>query len=76
MHFLTQNVLSYPESLETAGILWSACCFYVIRIDNDLITGKQLLPRWVSPNCLQWVQRMNSIRDWATEIVNNDRIYA
>ena len=25
---------------------------------------------------MQWVQQMNSIRDWATEIVNNDRIYA
>ena len=25
---------------------------------------------------MQWVQRMNSIRDWATEIVNNDLIYA
>ena len=23
-----------------------------------------------------WLQRMNSIRDWATEIVNNDLIYA
>ena len=23
-----------------------------------------------------WVQRMNSIRDWATEIVNIDLIYA
>ena len=25
---------------------------------------------------MQWVQRMNSIRDLATEIVNNDLIYA
>lgn len=25
---------------------------------------------------MQWVQWMNSIRDWATEIVNSDLIYA
>ena len=37
MRLLTQNVLSYPESLETAGILRSACCFAVTR-DNNMIT--------------------------------------
>ena len=45
MHFLTQNVLIYLELMKAAGILRSACCFYVISIDNDLITGKQLVPR-------------------------------
>ena len=27
MQLLTQNVLNYPESLETADILRSVCCF-------------------------------------------------
>ena len=36
---LAQNVLNYPESLETAGILRSACCFYHIR-DNDYMMAK------------------------------------
>ena len=26
-------------------------------------------------NQMLWVQRMNSIRDWATEIVNSELIY-
>ena len=34
---LTQNVLRYPEQLETAGILRSACCFYIISADNNVI---------------------------------------
>ena len=27
-------------------------------------------------NQMLWVQRMNNIRDWAMEVVNNDLIYA
>jgi len=47
-----------------------------------LITEKQLVSRegvtelLKAQDQMQWVQRMNSIRDWATEIVNNDLIYA
>ena len=50
--------------------------------DNDLITEKRLVSRegvtelLKAQDQMQWVQRMNSIRDWATEIVNNDLIYA
>ena len=57
-------------------------CLSDISIDNDLITEKQLVSRegvtelLKAQDQMQWVQRMNSIRDWATEIVNNDLIYA
>jgi len=82
MRLLTQNVLNYPEVLESSRCSSECLLFFVISIDNDLITEKQLVSRegvteqLKAQDQMQWVQRMNSIRDWATEIVNNDLIYA
>ena len=82
MRLLTQNVLNYPEVLESSRRSSECLLFFVISIDNDLITEKQLVSRegvtelLKAQNQMQWVQRMNSIRDWATEIVNNDLIHA
>ena len=79
--FLAQNVLNYPEVLENSRRSSECLLFFVISIDNDLITEKQLVSResvtelLKAQDQMQWVQRMNSIRDWATEIVNNDLIY-
>ena len=81
MRLLTQNVLNYPEVLESSRRSSECLLFFVISIDNDLITEKQLVSRegvtelLKAQDQMQWVQRMNSIRDWATEIVNNDLIY-
>ena len=78
MRLLTQNVLNYPEVLESSRRSSECLLFFVISIDNDLITEKQLVSRegvtelLKAQNQMQWVQRMNSIRDWATEIVNNE----
>ena len=82
MRLLTHNVLNYPEVLESSRRSSECLLFFVISIDNDLITEKQLVSRegvtelLKAQNQMQWVQRMNSIRDWATEIVNSDLIYA
>ena len=79
---MTHNVLNYPEVLESSRRSSDCLLFVVINIDNNLITEKQLVPRegvtelLKAQDQMQWVQRMNSIRDWATEIVNNDLIYA
>ena len=82
MRLLTQNVLNYPEVLESSRRSSECLLFFVISIDNDLITEKQLVSRegvtelLKAQDQMQWVQWMNSIRDWATEIVNSDLIYA
>lgn len=82
MRLLTQNVLNYPEVLESSRCSSECLLFFVISVDNDLITEKQLVSRegvtelLKAQDQMQWVQRMNSIRDRATEIVNNDLIYA
>ena len=39
---LAQNVLNYPESLEIAGILRSACCFCHI-LDSRMIAKSRKL---------------------------------
>ena len=55
--------------------------FFVISIDNDLITEKQLVPRkgvteqLKAQDQMLWVQRMNNIRDRVMKVVNNDLIY-
>ncbi len=54
---------------------------FVISIDNDLITEKQPVPRkgvteqLKAQDQMLWVQQMNSIRDRAMEVVDNDLIY-
>ena len=46
MRLLTHNVLNYPEVLESSSRRSSECLLlFVISIDNDLITEKQLVPR-------------------------------
>ena len=45
MRLLTQNVLDYPEVLESSRCSSECLLFFVISIDNDLITEKQLVPR-------------------------------
>ena len=56
--------------------------FFVISIDNDLITEKQLVSRegvteqLKAQDQMLWVQRMNNNRIRAMEVVNNDLIYA
>ena len=41
MRLLTQNVLNYPEVLESSRRSSECLLFFVISIDNDLITEKQ-----------------------------------
>ena len=80
----SQQETSWSHPLTNFSSRRSSECllFFVISIDNDLITEKQLVSRegvtelLKAQDQMQWVQRMNSIRDWATEIVNNDLIYA
>ena len=82
MRLLTQNVLNYPEVLESSRCSSECLLFFVISIDNDLITEKQLVPRkgvteqLKAQDQMLWVQRMNNIRDRLMEVVNNDLIYA
>ena len=45
MRLLTHNVLNYPEVLESSRRSSEYLLFFVISIDNDLITEKQLVPR-------------------------------
>ena len=45
MRLLTQNVLNYPEVLESSRRSSECLLFFVISIDNDLITEKQLVSR-------------------------------
>ena len=45
MRLLTQNVLNYPEVLESSRCSSECLLFFVISIDNDLKTEKQLVPR-------------------------------
>ena len=81
MRLLTQNVLNYPEVLESSRRSSECLLFFVISIDNDLITEKQLVSREGVTELLKardqmlWVQRMNNIRNRAMEVVNNDLIY-
>ncbi|MBR0355527.1 MAG: TnpV protein [Oscillospiraceae bacterium] len=82
MRLLTQNVLNYPEVLESSRCSSECLLFFVISIDNDLITEKQLVSRegvtelLKAQDQMQWVQRMNNNRIRAMEVVNNDLIYA
>ena len=82
MRLLTQNVLNYPEVLESSRCSSECLLFFVISIDNDLITEKQLVSRegvteqLKAQDQILWVQRMNNIRNRAMEVVNNDLIYA
>ena len=81
MRLLPQNVLNYPEVLESSRRSSECLLFFVISIDNDLITEKQLVPRkgvteqLKAQDQMLWVQRMNNIRDRVMKVVNNDLIY-
>ena len=45
MRLLIHNVRNYPEVLESSMRSSECLLFFVISIDNDLITEKQLVPR-------------------------------
>ena len=46
------------------------------RLINRMAAQEGINEELKAENQLHWVQRMNSIRETATEIVNNDLIYA
>lgn len=46
------------------------------RLVKDLAEKENITEKLKSENQMLWVQRMNSIRDRATEVVNADLIYA
>ena len=47
-----------------------------LELVKQMAVREGVTARLKAQDQMQWVQRMNSIRDWATEIVNNDLIYA
>ena len=46
------------------------------RLVNELAEKEGITEALKAENQMLWVQRMNAIRETATEIVNNDLIYA
>ena len=46
------------------------------RLVNELSEKEGITEKLKAENQMLWVRRMNSIRETATEIVNNDLIYA
>ena len=46
------------------------------RLVNELSEKKGITEKLKAENQMLWVRRMNAIRETATEIVNNDLIYA
>ena len=63
MRLLTQNVLNYPEVLESSRFFGMPAVF-VISIDNDLITEKQLCPVKASPNCSRHRIKCSGYSGW------------
>jgi len=47
-----------------------------LRLVKDLAEKENVTENLKAENALLWVQRMNSIRNRATEVVNADLIYA
>ena len=45
------------------------------RLVNELAEKEDITETLKAENQMLWVQRMNSVREMATEIVNNDLIY-
>ena len=46
------------------------------RLVKELAEKEGITETLKAKNQMLWVQRMNAVRDTATEIVNNDLIYA
>ena len=46
------------------------------RLVNELAEKEDIAETLKAENQMLWVQRMNAVRETATEIVNNDLIYA
>ena len=46
------------------------------RLVNELAEKEGITETLKAENQLLWVQRMNAVRETATEIVNNELIYA
>ena len=46
------------------------------RLVNELAEKEDITETLKAENQMLWVQRMNAVRETATEIVNNDLIYA
>ena len=46
------------------------------RLVNELSEKEGITEALKAENQMLWVQRMNTVRETATEIVNNDLIYA
>jgi len=46
------------------------------RLVKDLAEKENITEKLKAENSMLWVQRMNSIRNRATEVVNADLIYA
>ena len=46
------------------------------RVEKQLAEKEGITETLKAENQMLWVQRMNAIREMATEIVNNDLIYA
>ena len=46
------------------------------RLVNELAEKEGITEMLKAGNQMEWVQRMNAVRETATEIVNNDLIYA
>ena len=47
-----------------------------LRLVNELAEKEGIKETLKAENQMLWVQRMNAIQETATEIVNNDLIYA
>lgn len=46
------------------------------RLVKDFAEKENVTEKLKAENQMLWVQRMNAVRETATEIVNNDLIYA
>ena len=46
------------------------------RVVKELAEKEGITEKFNAENQMLWVQRMNAVRDTATEIVNHDLIYA
>ncbi len=47
-----------------------------LRLVKDFAEKENVTEKLKAENQMLWVQRMNAVRETATEIVNNDLIYA
>lgn len=46
------------------------------RLVKEMAECEGITEKLKAENQMEWVSRMNNIRNWATEIINNDLIYA